>query len=251
MGLHETPLLGALEDVRDWIRSGRCMIQDRDTRRVGPLIPTPPQARVFNAWMRQARAGRPIRTIEPKYRRGGVSTIHQVTNRRICSRLALCEALTVGHTQLDTRNIFKIAKINQMFESDGGTPSAASITWPNLSTYECRTGAGRGVGRGSGAALLHVTELAELQTTQGLDADAIDALLHTVPDSAHTIIGIEGTGKGPHGELHRLVMEAARGRGQFELCFLPWHEDPRNSLTKEQFERLMDAGEIPALVGSD
>lgn len=240
------PLYAPLCYAFNEISAGRTFVQDRDTGLVVPLSPNYAQLPIADAMMEQAAAGLPVRIAVPKFRRGGVSTFVQVIYDLLASIIPHTKAGTLAHTQEDTTDIFDLAKLSHEERGGGGKVGKRYIAYPGVrSLYSCRTAGSRAVKRGGGLTLLHITELAYLQSVLGLDAAAIVALLNTVPDAPHTMIVIEGTGASPTGEFHRIVMQASRGEGPFKLVFLPWKDDPRNVVTPDpDFEPTKEEAQI-------
>lgn len=183
--------------------------------------------------VRQARLGRPIRVIKPKARKLGVSTLIQAMFVFLCKHLNGRRALTYAHTDDASREIFRIARRVHTGGQDVDESPETSIEFESGSLYTCGTLGSKGAARGGTPHLMHISELAALQSKTGIDAKAIGAMLNAVPDEPHTIIVIESTGDGPRGEFHAMCVKARNGENEYELDFSPWFQDPGYSREPE------------------
>lgn len=228
-------LYEALKRVADIFHAGELPVQDRQTRQIVKFFPNDAQKIAFGAALRQASRGGPVEIAEPKFRRGGISTLWQYVIECLCWMLPNRNGLTVAHTKEDTAKIFRIA--GRCGKALGAQVAAGKVVFPNGSMHECLTGGSRGGGAGSGIDFLHFTELALLQRAQKLDADAITNLVNTTADSPWSMRIYEGTGKGPDGEFYRICKAAEVGQHSAQLVFHPWFTDPKLRLkAPESFE---------------
>ena len=229
------PLYKPLLAFHRYVAEGLCVCQDKESRRIGPMIPTGQQLTLWQAAMWQASRGLPVRLVVPKDRQGGVSTLVQCLFNFLCGLFPNRVAMSYAQSERDTKSIFSRAKYARQGDvaryGDGdSTETGMSISWANGSTYECRTARSKSVSRGSTIDFMHLSEWASILTAGGLDADAATALLDCVPDSPWTIVIFESTGA-PTGDFKDRCVQASRGIGSYRLVFLPWFGDSRNTRT--------------------
>ena len=78
-----------LDAFFEWIESGACIVQDRDSGRLVSLgdVITPPQLSLIDRMREQAHEGQPIRLLAPKARKEGVSTLVEALGYFLCSTI--------------------------------------------------------------------------------------------------------------------------------------------------------------------
>ncbi len=259
LDLNRIDQFSRLCDFTAHVMAGKCVIKDKSTGMLGPLVLNAVQTQFLAIIMQQAAtcprclrlvyeddsrcpacstAGSPVyrgvpgRVITAKARKMGISSVAQHIADFFAKHYEGYRALTVAHTAPETANIFKIALIAHY---DGTPPANAPrgiIETAHGSTYECRTGGGRFVASGGTYDFLHISELAKFarEAMGGVsggtsDAEAVISLLNSVPLEPYTLVIIESTGMGPIGEFYERCMHADKGIGDYALAFFPWFMD--------------------------
>ena len=182
------------------------------------MTPNSAQKRLAKAWRDQAREGKPIRSVIPKARKEGVSTLVESLGNFLTKYCPDFRAKVVAHTEQDTIGIFALSK--RMNDNMGGAATATTITHPNGSLYSCHTAGSKGAGRGDTVHFLHFSELPYCQSVAGMDRAAVVGLSNSVADEPFTFIIAEGTGAGPRGEFHRICKAVSNDKNFF---FLMWN----------------------------
>jgi hypothetical protein len=221
-----------------YVRSGRCIIVDRDNPEEVPLKPRTGQLQLIVNMLDQAVARQPLRQVVPKYRRHGMSTIVQALFRFLCKTKRNRNARMIAHTDEAANKIFAIAKL--MHERDDGELDNKSVKSSlisftlNNSTYQCLTGLGNYQSSGDTLHYVHVSEYAKFMNTSKQDQRAMNSILNAVAQtSPETIIVIESSGQGPHGDFPKRCRSAYQGKGSYGCVFLPWVIDKTLSLDED------------------
>jgi DNA-binding transcriptional ArsR family regulator len=100
----------------------------------------------------------------------------------------------------------------------------------------------KNAGAGTGAKLVHVSELGLYETNQ-IDAKTVlDTLLQIVPLAPRTVIAIESTARGVGNEFHIRWKQAERsfaaGLDDFYPFFISWLEEPENRIEGVDWDAL-------------
>lgn len=225
-----------LDGFFKWIRSGACIVQDRDSGRLVSLgaVIKPPQLSLLDRMREQAYQGEPIRILAPKARKEGVSTLVEALGYFLCSTIPSYAGAVAAHSTDGTAALWKLTQ--RIHQHDPAGPlaqvSGRRITWPNGSIYTTHTAAGFEIGRADTLWFLHASEVGLWQVGKQQDQDqaSLTALVNAVPKhQANTIIVYESTGQGPAGAFYRMCMQADREQSN-KLLFIPWFADTRYRL---------------------
>jgi hypothetical protein len=204
----------------------------------------------------QRDAEKPERIIILKARQLGFSTDVQATFTQRCTLIPYQAALTVAH-DLDTAGkLFEIGQrvydnlpndprikppLTHERDSKGGMKY---MRWANGSTYEVETAGDIRGGRGTTPFLLHLSEIAHYQSTEGLIG-----LFNGVPDEPGSVIVQESTANGRN-HFEDTWNDAVAGINGYTYIFVAWHEMPEYSLPfedeqqREEFRASIGKGEI-------
>ncbi len=102
------------------------------------------------------------------------------------------------------------------------------------SGYRVGTAGNKGAGRSSTAQLFHGSEVAFWPNAD----EHLAGVLQAVPNEKDTEVILESTANGVGGVFYDYVMDAAAGRGDFELVFIPW-------FWQEEYQAAAPAGFTP------
>jgi len=221
------PLQIPLKQFVKWVSDGHAWIKDRESGQIMPFVPRLSQRWIIQSWLDQAGEGVPIRTMIPKKRRAGTSSVVQIKNYFLCKFFPHKKGTTYAHTDADTRNIFKIAKrVHEHTGNDDAHVGATSIQFHHDSVYECRTAGGRsGTSHGDDIDYMHISEVAYIENAMETEGDAIGEMIQAVIFQPHTMIDFESTGSGPIGDFFDRCNAAKAGESNAKLIFLPWYID--------------------------
>ncbi len=225
-----------LDAFFEWIESGACIVQDRDSGRLVSLgdVITPPQLSLIDRMREQAHDGQPIRILAPKARKEGVSTLVEALGYFLCGTIPSYSAAVAAHSTDGTAALWKLTQRIRDHDPAGALASVSGrrITWPNGSIYTTHTGAGFEIGRADTLYFLHVSELGlwQIGKQQDQDQQSLTGLVNAVPKHVPTTFIIyESTGQGPAGAFYRMCMQADREQSN-KLLFIPWFADTRYRL---------------------
>ena len=233
------------------------------------LEPNACQRLIIDAYLRQLKAGKPIRLIILKPRQTGSSTV--------------CEALTYGRTatQRDVESVLiahdldgaqNLMQISNLFYADFPEEYRPNRRWSNRKELyfdvsvnpvtgaakqgqmqgqglnsRLRIETARDVNAGIGHTIqnIHCTEFARWPNAE----EAWFAIYQCVPHTPNSMIIIESTAKGVGNLFHRMWDRAKEGEGDFEPIFIPWyiHEEymmPVDREFKRTYEEVRVAQEL-------
>jgi hypothetical protein len=134
-------------------------------------------------------------------------------------------------THLDeaTSNLFDMVKRYHDNVPDAVKPkvrydNAKELAFATLQTkYTVSTAGSRGTGRSATAQYLHGSEVAYWTNAEKHMA----GIGQIIPDEPGTEIVLESTANGLGNLFHRMTMDAIKGKGDYELVFIPWYwEEP-------------------------
>jgi len=135
-------------------------------------------------------------------------------------------AVVISHEAKATERM--LGKVKYFLETMKGpkplikNSSKDEITFPKTnSTFYIGTAGSRSFGRGDGITDLHCSEVAYWPNVK----DTMVGLLQAVSKKSGNI-SIESTGNGAGNWYHSQCIRAAKMQSSFQLCFLPWQEDP-------------------------
>lgn len=181
------------------------------------------------------------RILIPKARQRGISTYFLARNAVKCLGVENTRAVVISHDTESTERMF--SRVKFFLDTIKGPQAVIKnnnkneLTFPKTkSVYWIGTAGSRKFGRGDTITDLHCSEVAYWPDAKTLMA----GLLQAVPKSG--TISVESTGNGMGNWYHSSCIRAAKGVSSFNLCFLPWWQEPeyRLSLTPEVAAALMD-----------
>lgn len=244
-----------------YLLQGRIKIEDRDSEREIPFCnPRPAQRRMIQKCLKQALKRKPQKVIGAKYRRAGISTISEFImwfRGMIWRRRG---ATTIAHTADAADEIFTLARyIHQQHPILMGSTLQEQEAWVRYcqrmsaqrvyhehsqSNYSCASGIANFVKTGSTLHDTHITEYSKYMNTSGQDKKAIRSVLNAMSQTREdTLVILEASGQGSDGDFPQRCKSAEKGEGNFELVFVPWHED--ETLLEDEDE-IPDGGLDPA-----
>lgn len=230
--LPEGSMLWRLAEFARWVAMGGCVIRDAHGNLIRMRF-NHVQRRLLGACMNQAAQGQPIRIVNLKARKTGVSTFWQSLFVRLCQTCRNQIARTLAHKAEDTRAIFDIARRIVTHEREyPDEPLRTELTFPTDSTYSCHTAGGGGVGAGGTPSLLHLSEVAlwsSVMTPERAEETEYSST-QAVPDVAETIIAYESTARGRDTVMWERFEQARKGIGPYTAIFVPWWEDSSNAM---------------------
>lgn len=206
---------------------GFCQAAVRIKAKDGRTLPfawSPAQRRLHQAISRQRQATGRVRMLVPKARQLGVSTY-------LAARFYHGTILDHGqqtfiltHRDDSTRALFAMVKrlhenMPEPLRVAAASDNANALAFAGLdSGYAVGTARATGGGRGMTIQRFHGSEVAFWPAA----AEHMAGVMQAVPDSPGTEVVLESTANGPSGLFYDLTMEAARGQGDYRVCFLPW-----------------------------
>jgi hypothetical protein len=222
---------------------------------IAPFVLNAVQKRFHDAVEEQrARTGR-VRFIILKGRQQGLSTY--VSGRmfwRLSQRSAK-KGLVVAHKADSTRALFDMYQryyttCPAQLKPSHRFSSRKELVFDKLDTgIMVATAGGDGIARGETLSDAHLSEYAFWQASTA--QENLNGLLQAIPNADDTEIFIESTANG-YNDFHRLVDEALRGEGEFELFFAAWFETPEyREPVPDGFERTMEEDDLASLYGLD
>lgn len=187
------------------------------------------QQRVLNERIEDQlrRTGR-VRMIVPKSRRAGISTFIGARLYWLTALHRYRKTLIFSHEQTSSDGLFEMVERynnNNPFAPHVGASNVKELVFDQLdSAYAVATAGAADYGRGLGYFFFHGSEVSRWKNATGHFAGVVQ----TVPDVPGTEIYLESTGAGPVGEFYEKTQNAIRGKGKYEVCFLPWMLDTYN-----------------------
>lgn len=226
-----SPLLHAIQMFRQRLALGHFKIRSRGGGRLVVLKENAAQRQILDKAEAQARAGLPVRLIGPKARQLGFSTIVQALLRDLAKHCEHFQSFTAAHTADATRSIFRISKLIERHDPDGGREHrqpVKELTYPNGSVFVTATAGGHFIGSGTTINALHLSELPKWQGSPDAIREQLLSLLNAVPNDPNSIVIIEASAKlaDPTGEFEARCRAAEAGQSSYALCFLPWFVEP-------------------------
>lgn len=244
-------------------------VLDKRTTTMGPLRLNVAQKYVMARQWQQARSGRPVRSLIPKFRQGGITT------------LGLAHLMHVSQTRTDRMLMLMLHdlelaepmydRLEKMHEGIGKVDEGALVL-PKAKATTKKTGrelgfdtgsliqittAGKqkGIGRGNTIHHIKATELPSWPNP----TMTMKGIMESVPELGmfESSITLESTSEGVGDWWYWACMNASEGKGEFDLIFLPWWielaygiEDPkpwdlRRAWDPNGSERLADCLVVP------
>jgi hypothetical protein len=205
----------------------------------------PVQKRLARTLLEEYEAGRPVRIIILKARREGVSTLVQAFFYWLCSTRPHQKSITIAHDDDGSSTLFGMTerfyenvpaliqpmrKVSQMGKllifANPSTKPLISKENPGLRS-EMRTVTRQNAGAGKGTKYLHGSEVGLWGDTA---KDTLGTLLQVVPRAPETIVALESTARGVGNEFYERWVKAERGESNYIPFFIPWYEEPENTL---------------------
>lgn len=153
-----------------------------------------------------------------------------------------------------TQNLFRMVKryhehCPAVVRPSTSNSSAAELVFDKLDTrYAIATAGTQATGRSATAQFFHGSEVAFWPHAE----EHMAGIGQVVPDQPGTEIILESTANGLGNVFHRLVMDAMRGRGDYELVFVPWYwEDGYRRPVPPDFELTPEEREYQETFGLD
>ena len=228
--------------ARDWrkpIQKGKVKIKTKDMRLI-PLVPNEVQTRLMAHIWDMEQQGKPVRLMIPKARQHGISTLTEAIIYCKTAFTPNINAIIVADKSEHAANIFEMSKLihdkmNPVIRTETHRRNAFEIAFSeNQSKIEIGT-----TGRSGTYHLFHSSE-----TAYYTDAENVMlGVLQTVPNLPGTMVIMESTGNGIGNYFYNRCMDAQAGRGDYQLFFIPWFDNPEYSLP-------LDTPLIPQSVGA-
>jgi len=192
----------------------------------------PVQRQYLAAKHRARRAGKQPRFLLLKYRRGGFTTLEQALSYRYTRDNPDTSALTLAHTEGDTKKIFRIARLFHERDIDGlplkGAGSAFALEYAtNGSVFQLGTAGGKGPGVGATIQRVHGSEVSRWCVGPKQIEKQEEVLSGLEEAASHGEIVLETTA---HGIEHfcNLYRGAKAGTNDWVPLFLRWFDDRNN-----------------------
>lgn len=170
------------------------------------------------------RTGGWVRIILLKGRQQGGSTYTAVRYYHRARSKPGTSVFILSHEGKTTDKLFKMVErihenVHPAVRPEVGAANRYQLSFPKLgSDYAVGTAGNENVGRGGTAQLFHGSEVAYWENAQAIQ----DGALESIALLPGTEIILESTANGPVGLFHDKAMAALKGKGDYELVFIPW-----------------------------
>lgn len=245
--------LRALNDFI-WYAETFLWIEDKQTRKLVRLTVKPVQRRLAKKILDDWASGVPVRIIVLKARREGVSTIVQALFFWLASLRKHQTAVTLSHHDRTTGELHAISerfyrkcpaslrpmrrqsRLGSVMEFANPSKNDAEVSRnPGLES-KMSTITAKNAGAGTGANLVHCSEVGLYEENQIDAATVLLTLLQIVPTAPHTIVILESTARGVGNEFYKRWIQAeeslAEGVDDFYPFFIAWFEEPTNVIAE-------------------
>lgn len=229
-------LRSVVQDFRDPLRfiPEALMVQSRQ----GQLVPFKlkrKQKELVELVKRMREQGRPVRIIEPKTRRVGMSAVNAAVIFHETPFNEGQSALILAHEKKAARNLFNYYhRFEQGYKPFRGialpqvagrsaSQDSGSIRWTNRSQIEIATAKTLDFSRSFDFRFLHLSEYGYYPNIRGL----MTALIATVADDPATMIFKESTANG-YNDFYQDCIAALEGESDYELFFVGCFDDEEN-----------------------
>ncbi|WP_066018344.1 hypothetical protein [Endozoicomonas atrinae] len=180
-----------------------------------------------------------VRIVVLKGRQQGCSTYTEARFYWKVSNQKGLRAYILTHEADATANLFDMVlryheNLPAFAQKTLSNKSAKQMDFIHDSGYRVGTAGNRGAGRSSTAQLFHGSEVAFWPSAD----EHLAGVLQAVPNEDDTEVILESTANGVGGVFYDYVMDAAAGRGDFELVFIPW-------FWQEEYQAKVPAGFTP------
>jgi len=172
-----------------------------------------------------------VRIIVVKGRQQGMSTYIEARFYHKTTRQKGTNAFIITHLDDATKNLFEMVKryhdnVDPRVRPKTAHSNEKELVFADLdSRYAVATAGSKAAGRSRTNRLFHGSEVAYWENTKDIRKGA----LQTVPGLRGTEIWLESTANGMGNMFHQMAIDALNGRGDFQLCFVPWFWQPEYS----------------------
>ncbi len=215
----------------------------------------PAQKKITAIVKRCQEKRKPVRIINPKARQVWASVGYASHFFHGTPFLAGQHTLVLANDEKTALNLFShYQRFQDNYRPFGGAIKLPEVTknnsteieWANESWIQCHTTRTLTIGRSFTLRRVHFSEAAYYADLKKTMAGVMAA----VPDDPDTMVVIESTCNGVGNEFHRLCLQAAEGKSEWELFFFAWWEHPeytrplrdpgafQNTLTGEEREMM-------------
>jgi hypothetical protein len=202
--------------------SRECLqIKTKDSR-ITPLELNKVQLRCHEMLEKQRDEKGWVRALILKGRQPGISTYVAARYYRKTAMWKGVNTFILSHEQSSSDKLFEMVdrfQRNNPLAPHVGASNSKELIFDKLdSSYTVATAGSKGAGRGSTIQLLHGSEVAYWSNAPAHFAASVQA----IPLLPGTEIILESTSNGAGGEFYERCLDAAAGRGDYQLIFLPW-----------------------------
>ena len=179
-----------------------------------------------------------VRIVLLKGRQQGGSTYTAVRYYHRARSVPGTSVFILSHDGKTTDKLFKMVErindnVHPAVKPEVGASNRYQLDFVKLgSDYAVGTAGNDNVGRGGTAQLFHGSEVAYWENAQAIQ----DGALESIALLPGTEIILESTANGPVGLFHDKAMAALKGKGDYELVFIPWYwQDEYTRVPDEEF----------------
>ncbi len=237
-------LLYARENLKIRAKSGKIV----------PLALNAAQRHIHTALEKQRTETGRVRAVILKGRQQGCSTYVEARFYWKVTHHRGMRAFILTHLEEASRDIYQIAK---RFHDHCAPDMKATTRISNSrelffgkldSGYQIGAAKSQGVGRGATIQFFHGSEVAFWANAE----EHMQGALQAVPDADGTEVILESTSSGAEGFFYKLATEAAEGKSEYQLVFIPWfwQEEYRKTPPKD-FEASEEERGYAATYGLD
>lgn len=214
-------ILYARENLKIRAKSGRIV----------PLSLNTAQRHIHAALEKQLRETGRVRAVILKGRQQGCSTYVEARFYWKVTHSMGMRAFILTHLDEASRNIYQIARRFHDHCAPGMKAQTQAANSRELffgrldSGYQVGTAKSQGIGRGATLQFFHGSEVAFWSNAE----EHMQGALQAVPDIGGTEIILESTSSGAEGFFYKLATEAAEGKSEYQLIFIPWYHFARRA----------------------
>lgn len=200
-------------------------IKDKLTGEIQPFILNTAQEFLHRAIERQLLLTGKVRIIIVKGRQQGMSTYVAARFYHKSTRNRGQAVFILSHEFQTTGKLFSIVDRYQQhcpepLKPHTGVYNNKQIKFDEIdSEYTTGTAGNEDVGRGGTLQLFHGSEVGFWENTEGIET----GIMQSIADAPNTEIILESTANGMGNMFHRKCMDALKGKGDYELVFIPWY----------------------------
>lgn len=200
-------------------------IKNKETGVIEPFVLNQAQEYLHSMIEEQLKLKRRVRIIILKGRQQGMSTYVAARYYHKATRNKGQAVFILSHEFQTTGKLFAMVDRFQQncppaLKPHTGVYNNRQIKFDILdSEYTTGTAGNEDVGRGGTLQMLHGSEVAFWENTDGIET----GIMQSVADVDGTEIILESTANGMGNMFHRKCMAAMRGEGDYKLVFIPWY----------------------------